>query len=182
MCWRRLRIFHTQGTTCLFLLAVSYDRHPMIIMIIILIKFLCFRQIITPTETAGSLGLTTVNELISPVEGMLVEALITFVLVLVVQSVCDEKRTDIKGSVPLAIGLTVALCHLAAVVFIPEMFFLLQKKIFIFLSIGFSDKIHGCQHESGKNFRTCRRHRFLGKSLGVLGRSDLRSHTRRSRL
>ena len=95
----------------------SNDRHPMIIMIIILIKFLCFRQIITPTETAGSLGLTTVNELISPVEGMLVEALITFVLVLVVQSVCDEKRTDIKGSVPLAIGLTVALCHLAAVVF-----------------------------------------------------------------
>ncbi|EEB12655.1 Aquaporin AQPAe.a, putative [Pediculus humanus corporis] len=72
-------------------------------------------KIITPTETAGSLGLTTVNELISPVEGMLVEALITFVLVLVVQSVCDEKRTDIKGSVPLAIGLTVALCHLAAI-------------------------------------------------------------------
>lgn len=59
--------------------------------------------------------MTSINELINPLEGMLVEALITFVLILVIQSVCDEKRTDIKGSIPLAIGLTVGLCHMTAV-------------------------------------------------------------------
>ncbi|KAK6637075.1 hypothetical protein RUM43_010749 [Polyplax serrata] len=72
-------------------------------------------KVITPSSVVGSLGMTTVNALVSPVEGMLVEALMTFVLILVIQSVCDEKRNDIKGSIPLAIGLTVALCHLTAV-------------------------------------------------------------------
>lgn len=61
--------------------------------------------------------MTTVSDEVTPLQGMLIEALITFVLILVIQAVCDEKRNDIKGSVPLAIGFTISLCHLTAVSF-----------------------------------------------------------------
>lgn len=72
-------------------------------------------KVITPAEVVGGLGLTTVSEQLTPLQGMLVEAIITFVLVLVIHSCIDDKRTDIKGSIPLTIGLTIALCHLSAI-------------------------------------------------------------------
>jgi len=71
-------------------------------------------QALTPKGEQGSLGMTTVNELVTPVQAFFMEAVITFVLVLTVEAVCDDRRSDIKGSAPLAIGLSVATCALAA--------------------------------------------------------------------
>ncbi|XP_059480321.1 aquaporin AQPAn.G [Neocloeon triangulifer] len=69
-------------------------------------------KVITPEATQNGLGINNISPLITPLQGFLAEALITFTLVLVVHSVCDQRRGDVKGSIPLAIGLTVTLCHL----------------------------------------------------------------------
>uniref|UniRef100_T1JBJ7 Aquaporin n=1 Tax=Strigamia maritima TaxID=126957 RepID=T1JBJ7_STRMM len=69
----------------------------------------------TPAALRKSLGATMVNAKISSVEAFGVEFLITFVLVFTVFAVCDPLRKDVKGSAPLAIGLSVATCHLFAI-------------------------------------------------------------------
>jgi MIP family channel proteins len=70
---------------------------------------------VTPDSLHDSLGATTVNGKLNPVQGFGVEFLITFVLVFVIFSVTDENRADITGSIPLIIGLTVTTCHLFAI-------------------------------------------------------------------
>ena len=73
---------------------------------------------ITPELVRGSLGATSVNSQLNNGQAVVVELIITFVLVLTVFGTCDSKRTDLSGSGPLAIGLSVTLCHLAAVCFL----------------------------------------------------------------
>ncbi|XP_013773302.1 aquaporin AQPAe.a-like [Limulus polyphemus] len=70
---------------------------------------------LTPVEQQGLLGATTVHSHLNPIQGCIVEICITFVLVLTVFSVCDSNRLDVRGSAPLAIGLSVATCHLFAI-------------------------------------------------------------------
>lgn len=52
---------------------------------------------------------------ITSLQGITVEIFATFQLVLCVLATTDKRRRDVRGSVPLAIGLSVALGHLTAV-------------------------------------------------------------------
>lgn len=70
---------------------------------------------LTPPAVQGQLGATTVSGTLSVEQGFGVEFVVTFVLVLTVFASCDGKRKDLHGSGPLAIGLSVTLCHLFAI-------------------------------------------------------------------
>lgn len=70
---------------------------------------------LTPESVRGNLGLTTVNPGLTREQAFGVEFLITMVLVLTVFASCDNHRTDLNGSAPLAIGFAVTLCHLFAI-------------------------------------------------------------------
>ena len=52
---------------------------------------------------------------VSGVQVLIIELLITFVLVWTVFATVDPRRTDLAGSGPLAIGLSIGMCHLWAV-------------------------------------------------------------------
>ena len=71
---------------------------------------------VTPEEVQGSLGMTTIQQRLLPVQGFGMELILAFILVLVVFSVCDEHRAEANKVLgPLAIGITVVVGHLAAV-------------------------------------------------------------------
>ena len=70
---------------------------------------------VTPEDGRAKLGLTSINEHLEVEQAFAVETIITFVLVFTVFSSIDSNRKDLSGSAPLAIGLSVALCHLFAV-------------------------------------------------------------------
>ncbi|KAL4624587.1 aquaporin 1-like [Arapaima gigas] len=64
----------------------------------------------------NTLGLNSLNN-ITQSQGIGVELLATFQLVLCVIATTDKRRRDVTGSAPLAIGLSVCLGHLAAISF-----------------------------------------------------------------
>ncbi|KAF8788986.1 Aquaporin AQPAn.G like protein [Argiope bruennichi] len=70
---------------------------------------------VTPDALNTTLGQTMLHEKVTAVQGTGVEFLITFVLVFTVFAVCDSNRLDVKGSAPLAIGLSITACHLWAI-------------------------------------------------------------------
>ncbi|CAM4692089.1 unnamed protein product [Leuciscus chuanchicus] len=70
---------------------------------------------VTPESVRGGLGVTSVNTEISTGHAIVVELIITFELVFTVFATCDPKRSDLKGSAALAIGLSVCIGHLFAI-------------------------------------------------------------------
>nr|AAA67782.1 aquaporin [Rhinella marina]prf//2206276A aquaporin [Rhinella marina] len=69
---------------------------------------------ITSNVENNTLGLNGLSAGVTAGQGLGVEIMVTFQLVLCV-AVTDKRRHDISGSIPLAIGLSVALGHLIAI-------------------------------------------------------------------
>ena len=70
---------------------------------------------LTATEVRGPMGSTRPNPMLTKPQAFGVELMITFILVFTVFATCDKNRKDLNGSGPLAIGLSVTMCHLFAV-------------------------------------------------------------------
>nr|XP_033341712.1 aquaporin AQPAn.G-like [Megalopta genalis] len=68
-----------------------------------------------PVSSAHGLGATSLALTVTKAQGVFMEAIVTFLLVLVVHAVTDPKRTDTRGWAPMAIGLTITVAHMAAV-------------------------------------------------------------------
>jgi aquaporin related protein len=77
--------------------------------------FMVLLQALTPLSVQDKLGSTVLNTGVKPVQGFGIEYFLGFVLVLVVFGVCDVNRSEVKGLAPVAIGLTIAMGHLALV-------------------------------------------------------------------
>ncbi|XP_051871362.1 LOW QUALITY PROTEIN: aquaporin-1-like [Pristis pectinata] len=72
---------------------------------------------VTPTSRNSTLGLNALADGVTPGQGLGIELIITFQLVLCVFATTDKRRSDLSGSGPLAIGLSVAIGHLMAIGF-----------------------------------------------------------------
>lgn len=71
---------------------------------------------ISPVAYAN-IGLTLLSDQITPLQGYLVEVIITFILVFCIFSCIDKRRKDLTGSFPLTIGFAVTVGALFGVRF-----------------------------------------------------------------
>jgi glycerol uptake facilitator-like aquaporin len=67
--------------------------------------------------SAIPIGMTLLDKSISPAQGLLCEAIITFILIFTVFACIDSKRNDLNGSFPLTIGFAVVIGCLFGVSF-----------------------------------------------------------------
>jgi len=74
-----------------------------------------FLKAVSVNGTNDALGNTIPAPGVTQDQVFLIELAISFVLVFTVFATCDSLRTGIGGSGPLAIGLSIAMCHLWAV-------------------------------------------------------------------
>jgi len=76
---------------------------------------------VVPSEIRGyaALGATGLGENVTPGQGIVIEMIITAILVMVIfAAAADQLNTPtVKGSAPLAIGLSITTCHLFAIPF-----------------------------------------------------------------
>ena len=63
----------------------------------------------------GTIGTSQLGNGVDAGQGFGIELLITFVFVFTIFSCVDGGRSDIGGSVPLTVGISIAMCHLWAV-------------------------------------------------------------------
>ena len=94
--------------------------------------------------------MTSVNSELSEGQAFGIEFFITFILVLVVFGAAadEDNAPNVKGSAPLAIGLSITTCHLFAVRYILfEIIMVITNSYFILIL----DSLHWFQHESGQD-------------------------------
>jgi aquaporin-4 len=72
-------------------------------------------QLVSPPGVNDALGTTSPGRGVGTGQAFAIELFITFVLVFTVFATCDGQRTGFNGSGPLAIGLSIAMCHLWAI-------------------------------------------------------------------
>ncbi|XP_069771022.1 aquaporin FA-CHIP-like isoform X1 [Narcine bancroftii] len=72
---------------------------------------------VTPKARNSTLGVNALAEGVTQGQGLGIEIIVTFQLVLCVLATTDKGRSDLSGSAPLAIGLSVAFAHLMAINF-----------------------------------------------------------------
>ena len=73
------------------------------------------------------IGLTTLNNRITAYQGVAVELIITFILVMTIFACIDNKRSDLGGSFPLTIGFAIVVGALFGVILKFFFFFLLDN-------------------------------------------------------
>lgn len=66
-------------------------------------------------QASQTIGVTLINNEIDEAQGVLIECIITFLLVFIINAVSDDRRNDIRGSTGLAIGFAVTVGHFAGV-------------------------------------------------------------------
>jgi len=66
---------------------------------------------ISPDVTKSGLGQVGLSADLGPIQGCAIEFLLLFIFVFVIFSAVDGQRTDVAGSIPLTVGITISVGH-----------------------------------------------------------------------